>query len=126
MRTVNRREFLKQSANATIRVGLASALASPLALPAAHAAAASAATDDLRQQIGSAGTVLPPSHPQFGVYRAGFTRRIQAPAPLVLVRCLSADAVAKAVLWARQPRTTGRVRTGGHPYTRLPHGTGVL
>jgi FAD/FMN-containing dehydrogenase len=126
MRTVNRREFLQQSANAAIRMGLASALASPLLPPAAHAVAAFAATDDLRQQIGSEGTVLPPSHPQFGVYRAGFNRRIQAPAPLVLVRCLSADAAAKTILWARQHGTAVRVRSGGHSYEGFSQGPGVV
>jgi FAD/FMN-containing dehydrogenase len=88
--------------------------------------AACAALADLQQHLGAEGTVLLPTHPQFGLYRAGFNRRIQAPAPTAIVLCTSANAVAKAILWARQHKAAIRMRSGGHSYEGFSQGPGVV
>ncbi len=126
MRRIDRREFLKQSGNVAIQVGLASAFLSPPLLQAARAVAPVVSIGDLQQQIGSEGTVLLPAHPKFGAYRAGFNRRIHTPAPTAIVLCTSANAIAKTILWARQNQTPVRMRSGGHSYEGFSQGSGLV
>src|SRR2546428_609028 len=125
-RRIDRREFLKQSGKAALQAGLAGALLSPRLLKAAHGVAARASSAELQHHLGAEGTVLLPPHPQFSVYRAGFNRRIQAPAPVAIVLCSSANAVAKAIRWARQNHATLRLRSGGHSYEGFSQGPGVV
>jgi FAD/FMN-containing dehydrogenase len=126
MQRIDRREFLKQSGSAALQAGLAAARFPPALLQAAHAVAAFASSDELQHHLGSEGIVLLPTHPQFRAYRVGFNRRIQAPAPLAIVLCSSANAVAKAVLWARQHDATLHLRSGGHCYEGFSQGPGVV
>jgi FAD/FMN-containing dehydrogenase len=126
MRRIDRREFLQQSGYAALQVGLATARFPPALLQSAYAVATSASRDTLQYQLGAEGTVLLPSHPRFSAYRATFNRRIEAPAPLAIVLCTSANAVAQAILWARQHQVPIRMRSGGHSYEGFSQGPGLV
>lgn len=123
---MDRRTFLAKTGSLTARL-----LAAGYLLPSARLLEIAAAQSGYPYQALAArvsvahGTLLVPSHPQYGAFNKTFNLRT-ALSPAIRLLCKSETAVAEAIAWARAHQVPFAVRGGGHSYEGLSNSRGLV
>ena len=123
---MNRRNFLAKGGYVALG---ASVFGGVFAQMAAHYARAAgldvSAIEDLRVSIQNHGEVLLPADPHYGSAALIYQERY-ASKPALIVQAQSADAVAKALLWAKKNSVKVQVKSGGNSFEALCTGSGLM
>ncbi|HLH77994.1 MAG TPA: FAD-binding oxidoreductase [Candidatus Binataceae bacterium] len=121
---LSRRQFLSHSMRAVAGVGVGLSLLDFGCSGGSSTSANARAWQELAQRI--SGPVLRPGDPGFAALAMPNNLRYAATLPAGIARCLSAQDVSQAILWARQNDIPLVARSGGHSYAGYSTTNGLM